>query len=139
MGELKVAEKKKKVERPPEESCQEGSSFQKVRVEAQGQDGMCRDQSGFPAHSEVATLFEGQNGSVGTGLSCPVSDCKAQGPHVAEVFRDLGVSDPGLVQVRLPSLSLLFLTLRGAAMRKPINWVISQLETVGLTPELQRT
>lgn len=41
------------------------ASSQGVRVEAQGQDGMCWSQSGFPARCEVATPhFEGQGGSV---------------------------------------------------------------------------
>ncbi|VDI79723.1 nucleosome-remodeling factor subunit BPTF [Mytilus galloprovincialis] len=71
---------------------------------AQGQE-VCRGQSGSPASCEVATPHYGVQGeSVGTGLSCPVSGCEARGPgleghilaeHVAEVFRDLVVSDQG--------------------------------------------
>ncbi|VDI69859.1 Hypothetical predicted protein [Mytilus galloprovincialis] len=72
------------------------------------------------------------------------SVCEARGPglerhilaeHVAEVFRDLGVSDPGLARVRLASLSTLFRAHGEADVGYPIHWVISQLETVGLTPE----
>ncbi|VDI49249.1 Hypothetical predicted protein [Mytilus galloprovincialis] len=94
------------------------ASPQGVRKEAQGQDRMCRDQSGFQTLIEVATPhFEGQGGSVGTELSCPVSGSEVRGPdleghilaeHVAVVFRDLSVSDPGLTRVRLNSLSTLF-------------------------------
>ncbi|VDI56479.1 Hypothetical predicted protein [Mytilus galloprovincialis] len=71
---------------------------------AQGQE-VCRDQSGSQAQSEVATShYRGQGGSVGTGMSCPVSGYEARGPgleghilavHVAEVFQDLVVSDQG--------------------------------------------
>ncbi|VDI11538.1 Hypothetical predicted protein [Mytilus galloprovincialis] len=101
------------------------TSPQGVQGMAQGQE-RCRDQSGSPAPCEVARPHYGvQGGSVGTGLSCPVSGCEARGPgleghilaeHVAEVFRDLGVSDPGLARVRLTSLSTLFRALGGGLL-----------------------
>ncbi|VDI00653.1 Hypothetical predicted protein [Mytilus galloprovincialis] len=92
---------------------------------AQGQE-VCRGQSGSPASGEVATPHYGVQGeAVGTGLSCPVSGCETRGPgleghilaeHVAEVFRDLVVSDPGLARVRLTSLSTLFRALGGGLL-----------------------
>ncbi|VDI25417.1 Hypothetical predicted protein [Mytilus galloprovincialis] len=94
----------------------ETTSPQRVQGMAQGQE-VCRDQSGSQAHSEVATShYRGQGGSVGTGMSCPVSGYEARGPgleghilavHVAEVFQDLVVSDQGLARVRLTSMSTL--------------------------------